>query len=133
MNNNKMPKNSIQQNRKKIKKFKRKNSLPLWVWLPELTNIRAVLFVCPFTCHHFWRILGLQDNKLYINAQCVNVYFILKQFNNGNTQTYKTFFNICTCPAAHLVISMMFLSFQQQVVCRQVTVSLPQPLLSTFT
>jgi len=104
----------------------------LWVWLQELANIRTVLFLCLFTCHHFWRILGLQGNKLYINPQCVHIYFILKHFNNSNTQTYKTFFNICTCPAAHLVISMTFLSFLQWVVCRQMTVSLLQPLLSTY-
>jgi hypothetical protein len=118
--------------KKKIKKFKQKHLLHLWVWLQELSNIRTVLFLCLFTCHHFWRILGLQENKLYIKPHYINIYFILKQFNNGNTQKYTTFFNICTCPAAHLVISMTLLSVQQQAVCRQVTVSLPQPCLSTF-
>ena len=60
----------------------------LWVWLQELTNIRTVLLLYLFKCHHFWRILGLQENKLYINPHCVNIYFILKKFNNSNTQTH---------------------------------------------
>ena len=68
-----MPKDSTQQNKKKIKKFKHKNLLHLWVWLQEFRNIRAVLFLCLFTCHHFWRIIGLQENKLYIKPHCINI------------------------------------------------------------
>jgi hypothetical protein len=57
--NNKMSKKNTNQNKKRIKKFKQKNSLHLWVWLQELTNIRTVLLLCLFTCHHFWIILKL--------------------------------------------------------------------------
>lgn len=85
MMNNKMSKKNTWQNKKRIKKFKQKNSLHLWVQLKELTNIRTVLLLCLFTSHHFWIILGLQENKLYINPHCVNIYFILKHFNNSNT------------------------------------------------
>lgn len=87
MKNNKIPKEDTQQNKKRIRNSEQKNSLHLWVWLQDVTNIRTVLLLCLFKCHNFWTIQGLKENKPYVNPHRINIYYTLKHFNNSNTQT----------------------------------------------
>jgi len=66
--------------RKKVMKFKQKNSLHLWVWLQELTNIRTVLLnlILVDQC--------IVDYSVEIPTRCSFVIeFIIPKFFKGST------------------------------------------------